>query len=314
MPADDIRAMSEMLAADPSSLVFLQLGEALRRRGELDVALRVAARGAERHPTLPGAHDLVARIASDRGELEQAVTEWERVLQFEPAHAGARKGLGYVCFQLGRLEEAAAHLGAALVADPADSSLTAALDTVRSALQHRTDASERATIPVKRSALPADVDRPVPVATLRGLPPIAEAPTEPGRATTGLPRQEGPSDTDTGAVFDDLLEGQRSAALLLDADGLVLAGRYVSADGRDLAADIGAQLSGISDEASRAMRHLGLGAWTQIVFETEAASVAMAPSQEGVLLVAAARPIPLGFVRRVLDRALARARAWMEGA
>jgi len=151
----------------------------------------------------------------------------------------------------------------------------------------------------------------VPVATRREPPPIAEVPTEPGRATTSLPRPEQPSQADTGAVFDDLLEGQRSAALLLDADGLVLAGRYVSADGRDLAADIGAQLSGISDEASRAMRHLGLGAWTQIVFETEAASVAMAPSQDGVLLVAAARPIPLGFVRRVLDRALERARAWM---
>ena len=314
MPADDIRAMSEVLAADPSNLVFLQLGEALRRRGELDVALRVALRGAERHPQLPDAHDLVARISSDRGELERAVAEWERVLALEPAHGGARKGLGFVCFQLGRLEDAAAHLGAALGADPSDSSLTAALDTVRAALQHRTDASERATIPVKRSALPADVGRPVPIATLRGLPPINEAPTEPGRATTGLPRHLHAPDADTGAVFDDLLEGQRSAALLLAADGLVLAGRYVSADGRDLAADIGAQLSGISDEASRAMRHLGLGAWKQIVFETEAASVAMAPSQEGVLLVAAARPIPLGFVRRVLDRALERARDWMDNA
>ena len=314
MPADDIRAMSEMLAADPSNLVFLQLGEALRRRGELDVALRVALRGAERHPQLAGAHDLVARISSDRGELEQAVTEWERVLQFDAAHAGARKGLGYVCFQLGRLEEAAAHLGAALAADPSDSSLTAALDTVRTALQHRTDASERATIPVKRSALPAEFDGPVPIATVRGLPPIVEAATEPGRATTGLPRHLHAADADTGAVFDDLLEGQRSAALLLDADGLVLAGRYVSADGRDLAADIGAQLSGISDEASRAMRHLGLGQWKQIVFETEAASVAMAPSQDGVLLVAAARPIPLGFVRRVLERAVKRARDWMENA
>jgi predicted regulator of Ras-like GTPase activity (Roadblock/LC7/MglB family) len=118
-------------------------------------------------------------------------------------------------------------------------------------------------------------------------------------------------DADAGALFDDLLEGQRSAAMLLDADGLVLAGRYVSADGRDLAAIIGAQLSGVSDEAGRAMRHLGLGAWRQIVFETEAASVAMAPSQEGVLLVAAARPIPLGFVRRVLERALQRAAEWM---
>jgi predicted regulator of Ras-like GTPase activity (Roadblock/LC7/MglB family) len=243
-------------------------------------------------------------------------------MQLAPAHGGARKGLGFVCFQLGRLEEAAAHLGAALSFDPTDSSLAAALDTVRAALRNRTDASERPTMPVKRSALPVEleyparggrVSAPAIAAPPPGSAPIPEPITTPGRPTTGLPKELRSPDADTGAVFDDLLEGQRSAALLLDGDGLVLAGRYVSADGRDVAADIGAQLSGISDEASRAMRHLGLGAWRQIVFETEAASVAMAPCHEGVLLVAAARPIPLGFVRRVLERALERARAWLEG-
>ncbi|MBI2407536.1 MAG: tetratricopeptide repeat protein [Gemmatimonadetes bacterium] len=273
MANDDIRALSEALAADPASLVFVPLGEALRRRGDLEVALRVALRGVERHPANPDAHDLIARIAVDAGDLERAVAEWEAVLRLTNGHAGAHKGLGFICFQLGRLEDAEAHLGAALAANPEDGSLAAALQTARAAL--------------------------------------AETADRPARPTLGLPIEMQRPDADAGALFDDLLEGQRSAAMLLDADGLVLAGRYVSADGRDLAAIIGAQLSGVSDEAGRAMRHLGLGNWRQIVFETEAASVAMAPSQEGVLLVAAARPIPLGFVRRVLERALERAAEWM---
>ncbi|MEK6612109.1 MAG: roadblock/LC7 domain-containing protein [Gemmatimonadota bacterium] len=311
MANDDIRALSEALAADPSSLVFLPLGEALRRRGDLDVALRVALRGVERHPRLPDAHDLAARISADRGDLDRAVAEWETVLQYAPAHSGARKGLGFVCFQLGRLADAAAHLGAALAGDPADASLAAAIQTVQAALDQRTDAAERATIPVKRSTLPPETTQRVIV---RGAPTEDQASADQPvgeRATTALPRGLQRADVDAGALFDDLLEGQRSAAMLLDADGLVLAGRYVAADGRDLAADIGAQLSGVSDEANRAMRHLGLGGWRQIVFETEAASVAMAPSQDGVLLVAAARPIPLGFVRRVLERALERAQSWL---
>lgn len=281
MASDDVRTLSEALAADPSSLVFLQLGEALRRRGDLDVALLVALRGVERHPQLADAHDLAARVAADRGDLDRAVAEWETVLQYAPEHIGARKGLGFVCFQLGRLADAAAHLGVALAANPADASLAAAIQTVQAALSERTIAAERATVPVNRAALPPESAR---------------------------------AEVDAGALFDDLLEGQHSAALLLDADGLVLAGRYHATDGRDLAADVGAQLSGVSDEASRAMRHLGLGAWRQIVFETEAASVAMAPSRDGVLLVAAARPIPLGFVRRVLERALDRANSWLGGA
>lgn len=304
MANDDIRALSEMLAADPGSLAFVPLGEALRRRGDLDVALRVATRGVERHPQLPESHDLMARVSADRGDLDRAIDEWQTVLNLSPAHAGARKGLGFICFQLGRLEDAASHLSAALAEDPGDGSLSAALDTVKQALERRQGAVDRLTVPVSRVAMAPAVEPPPPT-------PITH-PNSP-RPTIALPSELHRPEADAGALFDDLLEGQRSAAMLLDSDGLVLAGRYLAADGRDLAADIGAQLSGVSDEASRAMRHLGLGAWKQIVFESEAASVAMAPSQEGVLLVAAARPIPLGFVRRVLERALVRAQQWLEG-
>ncbi|MDQ8155698.1 MAG: tetratricopeptide repeat protein [Gemmatimonadota bacterium] len=310
MANDDIRALSEELAADPASLAFVPLGEALRRRGDLEVALRVAMRGVERHPMRPDAHDLVARVSADRGDLDRAIAEWETVLQLAPTHGGARKGLGFICFQLGRLDEAAAHLGAALANDPEDGSLAAALQTVKGALDRHAEA-ERATVAVRR--VPAEAETAAPA---RPEGRTAERPApEPHatRPTIGLPVDLQRPEADAGALFDDLLEGQRSAAMLLDADGLVLAGRYVAVDGRDLAADIGAQLSGVSDEAARAMRHLGLGGWRQIVFETEAASVAMAPALDGVLLVAAARPIPLGFVRRVLERAAHRAAAWMEG-
>jgi len=109
-------------------------------------------------------------------------------------------------------------------------------------------------------------------------------------------------------------------ALLLDAHGYVLAGAYVVADGRDVAQEVGAALSGVSDEAHRAMRHLGLGAWSSIVFETEVASVAMAPvapvapdEEIAIALVAAARTVPLGLVRRLLRRVTERGGAWLMG-
>jgi len=306
---DDIRALSEALAADPASLAFVALGEALRRRGELDVALRVALRGAERHPERADAHDLLARVSVDLGDLERAIVEWETVLRLAPGDPGARKGLGFICFQLGRLEEAEAHLGAALAASPDDGSLAAALHTVQASLAERDSATDRATVQVSRHAAAAELD-----ADAAARAALAEAGLRTARPTIGLPLEVPRPEAEAGALFDDLLEGTRSAALLLDGDGLVLAGRYVSADGRDLAAIIGAQLSGVSDEAGRAMRHLGLGAWRQIIFESEAASVAMAPSADGVALVAAARPTPLGFVRRVLDRAVERAAEWLEGA
>ena len=109
-----------------------------------------------------------------------------------------------------------------------------------------------------------------------------------------------------------MLGDARQAALLLDASGLVLAGAYLVEDGRDVAQAVGAELSGVSDEARRAMRHLALGDWTSLVFETEAATVALAPAAgDALLVVAAARETPLGLVRRVLDRASQRASGWL---
>src|SRR5215217_7785836 len=59
--ADDVRRLSDELARDPGSRVFVPLGEALRRQGQLDLALKVTLRGLERHPHFADGHDLLAQ-------------------------------------------------------------------------------------------------------------------------------------------------------------------------------------------------------------------------------------------------------------
>jgi hypothetical protein len=59
--ADEIRRLSDDLARDPSSLLLL-LADALRRAGQLDLALRGALRGLDRHPYVADAHDVLARF------------------------------------------------------------------------------------------------------------------------------------------------------------------------------------------------------------------------------------------------------------
>ena len=63
--SDEIRALTARLADEPTSLAFLELGEALRRRGQYDAAAKVARGGLSRYPGLADAHDLLARILSD---------------------------------------------------------------------------------------------------------------------------------------------------------------------------------------------------------------------------------------------------------
>src|SRR5918992_2162922 len=100
--SDEIRRMSDELARDPSSLVFLPLAETLRRQGQLDLARKIAIRGLERHPHNPDAHDQLARILADRGDLQAAFDEWDMVLRLVPAHVGALKGMAFIRFQQGR--------------------------------------------------------------------------------------------------------------------------------------------------------------------------------------------------------------------
>ena len=278
--SDEIRRLSDELAHDPGSLVFLQLAEALRRTGQLDHALRIAARGVERHPSNADAHDLLARIAADRGELERAFGAWETVLRLAPTHVGARKGLGFLCFQQGRLEEAEAHLSDAAECDGGDPGVAAALAHVRAARAGRDAGSG-----------------------------TREAPSSPRPAP---PFPHLPASDDPRLLFADLLPEADQTAVLLDRDGLVLGGAYFTWDGRDVAQEVGAELSGVSDEADRATKYLGIGEWSMIVVETEAAAVAIAPTEaEGLVLLAAGASTPLGLTQRLLERCVARAREWL---
>jgi predicted regulator of Ras-like GTPase activity (Roadblock/LC7/MglB family) len=272
---DDVRRLSDELARDPASRVFVPLGEALRKQGQLDLAHKITVRGLERHPHLADGHDLLARIAVDRGELERAFDEWDMVLRLAADHVGALRGMGFVCYQQGRLAEAERYLAKASALDDADEGIAQALANVRAA---------RAS----------------------GVNPAADARRE-VRLPTGTAH-------DTRFLFADVLTDAEQTALLLDRDGLVMAGAYVAWDGRDVSQEVGAELSGVTDAARRATHHLALGDWTSIVFETEVTVVAMAPAEGDALVVlATSRSTPLGLVRRLLDRCTDRARRWLGG-
>jgi predicted regulator of Ras-like GTPase activity (Roadblock/LC7/MglB family) len=186
--------------------------------------------------------------------------------------------MGYVLFKEGRLAEAERHLAIAEAQDGADESVSAALRTVRQLLHDSAPVTGRDD----------EADRASAAAAPRLVPDAARL------------------------LFADILGDGEHTALLLDADGLVTAGAYVLSDGRDVAQEIGGELNDVRHEAHRLVRHLDLGTWRAMVYETDVATVAMAPApDESLVVVAAAESIPLGFVRRVLDRCAQRAGSWL---
>lgn len=142
----------------------------------------------------------------------------------------------------------------------------------------------------------------------------AQAAQQAVAALAAASQREAAAASAASRLFADLLLDDDQTALLLDDNGYVLGGLYLDGDGTDVGQDVGAQLSGISDEIVRSTRHLGLGDWRSLTFETGAAVVAMSPtSQHGLVVVAASRSTPLGLLRRLLERCVERASEWLNG-
>jgi predicted regulator of Ras-like GTPase activity (Roadblock/LC7/MglB family) len=209
-------------------------------------------------------------------------------LRIDARHLPSLKGLGFLAYRVGDLKNAERYLQQAREQDPEDAGLARAHDRVNGELR-ATNSELRATN---------------------------------GNGHAPAPAQHGSDDANgvsSGAVrarelFATLLGDGDRTALLLDRDGLVLAGTYVDEQGRDAGDEIGAELSGVSEEATRALSHLGLGAWHAILVEAQHATIGLAPASDGaIVLVAAARDTHVGFVRRLLKQARDRADEWLGG-
>lgn len=288
--AEEIRALSAQLAQDPGSLVFLRLGEQLRRKGQLDAAHRVAITGLERHPHNADAHDLYARILADKHDYERAFDEWDMALRIAPNHTGALKGLAFLYFKVGDIAQAEAHLEVARRVAPDDESIGQALALVRGA--------GLAPAPVPPAT--AGVPHPVPVPPAPPAPPAPQVMAEPT-----APLEE-------ARVFAGL-EGAQEGLLLLDLAGLVLGGALKDPRGVDVTDAVAAYLAGVSQEAARTAKLLGLGGWTGLSAEGPEGHVHLAqPRSDALLLVVRDRGVPLGRLAILAQRASSMARRWLE--
>jgi tetratricopeptide (TPR) repeat protein len=281
--ADEIKKLSSQLAQDPDSLVFLRLAELLRHKGQLDSAHRVAVTGLERHPHLADAHDLFARILADKHDYERAFDEWDMALRIAPTHIGALKGLAFLYFKVGDVEQAAAHLEAAQRAAPDDQGVAQALALARGGqVPQDTPGTAPAAAP---SPSPAPVEEPLPAAA---------QPLEEARVFAGL-------------------EGAEEGLLLLDASGRVLGGALKNAQGQDVTDAVAAYLAGVSQEAARTTKLLGLGKWTGVAAEGRSGHVHLtAPTGDALLLVVRDRAVPMGRLAIIAQRAAGAARRWLE--
>ena len=275
---DDIRALTARLADEPSSLAFLELGEALRRRGQLDAAYKVVRGGLSRYPGLADAHDLLGRILGDQGDLAGAFDAWADALRFDPMQSGALKGIGFLYFRAGDVAAALEHLQRAAEINPDDESIAQALARVR--------AAARAPVGQPDQSEATFASDPAPAVAVENAP----------SATSPFPG----------------LENGDQGVMLVDGNGLRLSGSLRSPGNEDVGDRVAAELAGVSREASRTTRLLGLGAWEAIAVESPEGNLFLvAPTPHTLLLTMRDPSLPMARLGLIAERAARDARAWL---
>ncbi len=278
---DDIRTLTARLADEPSSLAFLELGEALRRRGQLEAAYKVVRGGLSRYPGLADAHDLLGRILGDQGDLAGAFDAWADALRFDPMRSGALKGIGFLYFRAGDVNAALEHLRRAAEIDPEDESIAQALARLRA------------------GARAAPAEGPEQTGTLAPAPELA---AQVESATAGAT-----------SLFSGSENGDQGV-MLVDGNGLRLSGSLRSPSNEDVGDRVAAELAGVSKEASRTTKLLGLGAWEAIAVESPEGNLFLvAPTPHTLLLTMRDPSLPMARLGLIAERAARDARAWLGG-
>jgi predicted regulator of Ras-like GTPase activity (Roadblock/LC7/MglB family) len=303
--SDDIRTLTARVADEPTSLAFLELAEALRRRGQLEAAGKVARGGLGRYAGLADAHDLMARILSDQGDLAGAFDAWADALRLDPMRTSALKGIAFLYFRAGDVAAAVDHLQRAAEVDPDDITIAQALARVRR--ESRAMPSAPAPEPSVEELPALESVAAVPTAPIVE-PPVQATPVAEPRpvAAASLPAAD-----EAGSPFA-AIEGGRSV-VLVDANGLLLAGSLTTPDGGESGDRVAAELAGVTREASRAGRLLGLGQWHSITLECpDAHFVLVQPTADTVLLAGREPSLPIARVALVAERAAREAKTWLE--
>lgn len=163
----EIAKLTERIAKDPKSKLFVPLAEEYKKAGDMEMALHVLSEGLKNNPGYVTAKSFLGRLLIEKGNLAGAKKEFEEVVKAIPDNLLAQRKLGDINALQGNTAGALAHYKAALALTPKDeeiSSLIADLQAGRSI-------AGRLPVPKVQPAAPAVPKQAAPVP--KGTAPIA---------------------------------------------------------------------------------------------------------------------------------------------
>ncbi len=175
-PKERIAELTQELASNPASRQFYQLGELLRREGELAEAVVVLRQGLAHHPRYVAAWVSLGRALLDLQKLAEAQAAFGEALALDPQNPVAWRLLGETLLGLGQRREALQAFEHALALVPGDEVLEEAVASLKAEL------APLPMSPVRTPPREEEVPGPEPFAESLAPPPPAGGdlfPTEP---------------------------------------------------------------------------------------------------------------------------------------
>lgn len=116
----EIEKLAEKLAKDPSSKLFLPLGEEYAKGGMLEEAITVLKDGLKHHPNYISARVALGKVYLKKGLTKEALEEFKRVVTANPDNLLAHKKLVEIHNKLGNIKDAIKSCNTILLLNPKD--------------------------------------------------------------------------------------------------------------------------------------------------------------------------------------------------
>jgi tetratricopeptide (TPR) repeat protein len=118
--SSEIVKLTERIAKDPKSKLFVPLAEEYKKTGDIDMSVHVLTEGLKNNPGYVTARSFLARLLIENGDLAGAQREFEEVVKTIPDNLMAQRKLGDLYALQGRIPDALRHYKTALSLNPKD--------------------------------------------------------------------------------------------------------------------------------------------------------------------------------------------------
>jgi tetratricopeptide (TPR) repeat protein len=116
----EIVKLSERLAKDPTSKLFMPLAEEYIKAGMLEEAVMVLMDGLKTHPGFISAHVTLGKVYLEKGQIKEAKEQFETVIQASPDNLLAHRKLVKIYYDEGAVQQAVQSCRAVLSSNPKD--------------------------------------------------------------------------------------------------------------------------------------------------------------------------------------------------